>query len=76
MLQTVNIHLRHQIPIGHQKRAGKKASAPAVASRELLVTGVFDRLRTVARLDKLPAPNSGGLDMLVPHFPQSQRGPK
>ena len=76
MLQTLDIHLRHQIPISHQKRAGKKASAPDVASRELLIARVFDRLRNFARLDKLPTPNSWGLDMLVPDFPQSQRGPK
>jgi hypothetical protein len=76
MLQTVNIHLPYQIPISHQKRAGKKASTPAGASRGLLIAGVFDRIRHVAQLHELLAPNSRSLDMLVPDFPQAQRRPK
>ena len=68
MWQTPNIHLHHQIPVSLQKRAerGLYSGAPG---RELLIAGGFDRLGNVARLDKLSAPNSRRVEMLVPDLP-------
>jgi hypothetical protein len=69
MLQTLNIHLRHQISVSLQKRAAIGFCFGAAPGRGLLIAGRFDRLGSVARLDQLAPPNSRCLEMLVPDLP-------